>query len=230
MAFFEPPMIAHDRSGTQAPKLGAHMSIGGGLPRAIDRAAATGCESLQIFTKSSNQWRARAIPEAEVAAFRARAAETGIGPIVAHTSYLINLAAANPALRARSVSALAEELRRADLLGLLGVVLHPGAYTTGTEADGIRYIADGIAEAQSRQTGGYRSLLRDAWPLPASDIVSDGAAASKPFRRLLRDARFRHLPMVLETPKANGGGADDIAADALDLENLAILKRFRDEV
>ena len=202
MAFFEPPMIAHDRSGTQAPKLGAHMSIGGGLPRAIDRAAATGCESLQIFTKSSNQWRARAIPEAEVAAFRARAAETGIGPIVAHASYLINLAAANPALRARSVSALAEELRRADLLGLLGVVLHPGAYTTGTEADGIRYIADGIAEAQSRQTGGS----------------------------LLRDARFRHLPMVLETPKANGGGADDIAADALDLENLAILKRFRDEV
>ncbi|CAI8006607.1 Probable endonuclease 4, partial [Geodia barretti] len=62
------------------------------------------------------------------------------------------------------------------------------------------------------------------------DGIGRGCIGVEPFRRLLQDARFRHLPMVLETPKANGGGADEIAADALDLENLAILKRFRDEV
>lgn len=154
-------MIAHDRSAAQGarPRLGAHMSISGGLPRAIDRAAATGCDALQIFSKSSNQWRARPLPDAEVEQFRARAAETGVGPIVAHASYLINLASPDRTLRRRSIGALADELRRADLLGLLGVVLHPGAYTTSTEADGLQRIADGIGEALSARSGAGARLL-----------------------------------------------------------------------
>ena len=91
------------------PRLGAHMSIAGGLPRAVDRAAASRCEALQIFTKSAGQWRARALPDEEIALFRRRVAETGIHPVVAHNSYLINLAAAAPTLRAQSIDALGEE-------------------------------------------------------------------------------------------------------------------------
>ncbi len=60
------------------PRLGAHMSIAGGLPRAVDRAQAARCEALQIFTKSAGQWRARALPAEEIALFRRRVAETGI--------------------------------------------------------------------------------------------------------------------------------------------------------
>ena len=78
------------------PRLGAHLSIAGGLPRAVDRAEASGCEALQIFTKSAGQWRAREIPDEEIALFRRRIRETKIGPVVAHNSYLINLAAADP--------------------------------------------------------------------------------------------------------------------------------------
>jgi deoxyribonuclease-4 len=126
------------------PKLGAHLSIAGGLPRAIDRARATRCEALQIFTKSVGQWRARPIPDEEAALFRAGAAESGL-PIVAHNSYLINIAAADRALRQKSIDALTEEIDRAELLGLDGLVMHPGSYTSGSETRGLQLIAAGLA-------------------------------------------------------------------------------------
>jgi deoxyribonuclease-4 len=121
------------------------MSIAGGLPLAIDRAVAHGCETLQIFSKSSNQWRARALADTEIAEFRARVAAKGIGPVLAHASYLINLASVEPRLRARSIASFGEEIDRAEALGLLGVVLHPGAYTTGTQEAGLASIAAAVA-------------------------------------------------------------------------------------
>jgi deoxyribonuclease IV len=120
------------------------MSIGGGLPRAVDRAQAARCEALQIFTKSAGQWRARPLPEEEIALFRRRVDETGIHPVVAHNSYLINVAAASPVLREQSIAALGEELDRAESLGLAGLVMHPGSYTSGTEPEGLRLIADAL--------------------------------------------------------------------------------------
>jgi deoxyribonuclease-4 len=127
------------------PHLGAHLSIAGGLPRAVDRAEASRCEALQIFTKSAGQWRARPLPPVEIALFRRRVAETGLKAVVAHNSYLINLAAAAPALREQSFTALLEEYDRADVLGLDGLVMHPGSHTTGTPDDGLRFIAEGLA-------------------------------------------------------------------------------------
>src|SRR5256885_16107822 len=109
------------------PRIGAHMSVAGGLPNAIGRGRLHGCEALQIFTKNASQWRARPLPPEEIAAFRSAAADAGIQPIVAHASYLINIATSNPALRAQSLAALGEEVDRAEALGLLGVVLHPGS-------------------------------------------------------------------------------------------------------
>lgn len=136
------------------------MSIAGGLPRAVDRAQASRCDALQIFTKSVGQWRARPLPSEEVVRFRERLRETGICPVVAHNSYLINLAAANPALRAQSVAALGEEIDRAEILGLDGLVMHPGSYTTGTEDGGLRLIADGLsALLRSRRRGRTMILL-----------------------------------------------------------------------
>ena len=126
-------------------RLGAHLSIAGGLPRAVDRAEASRCEALQIFTKSAGQWRARPLPAEEIAHFRQRITETGIRPVIAHNSYLINVATSQPELRAQSIAALGEELDRAHALGLDGLVMHPGSYTSGTEADGLRLIADALA-------------------------------------------------------------------------------------
>ena len=141
------------------PRLGAHLSIAGGLPRAIDRAIASRCEALQIFTKSAGQWRARPIPPEEAALFRARKDETRL-PIVAHNSYLINIAAADDALRAQSIAALGEEIDRADLLGLDGLVMHPGSYTRGTETGGLALVAEGLARLlRARPKSRVRILL-----------------------------------------------------------------------
>jgi deoxyribonuclease-4 len=142
------------------PRLGAHLSIAGGLPRAVDRAEASGCEALQIFTKSAGQWRARELPAEEIALFKRRLRQTKIRPVLAHNSYLINLAAADAALRARSLESLREELDRAESLGLDGLVMHPGSYTSGTERDGLTMIADGLAALlASRPAGRTRILL-----------------------------------------------------------------------
>ena len=141
------------------PRLGAHMSIAGGLPRAVDRAKASRCEALQIFTKSAGQWRARPLPPEEIALFRRRVEETGIRPVVAHNSYLINLAAALKSLRAQSIASLREELDRAESLGLDGLVMHPGSYTSGTERDGLRLIADALARLLDERPHGRAKIL-----------------------------------------------------------------------
>ena len=142
------------------PLLGAHLSIAGGLPRAVDRAEASGCQALQIFTKSAGQWRARDLPREEIALFRRRVRETRIRPVIAHNSYLINVAAADTALRHKSIAALRDELDRADALGLYGLVMHPGSYTSGTERGGLGLIADALAAIlESRPDGRTRILL-----------------------------------------------------------------------
>ncbi|HSL21202.1 MAG TPA: deoxyribonuclease IV [Vicinamibacterales bacterium] len=133
------------------PRLGAHLSIGGGLPRAVDRALVSRCDTLQIFTKSAGQWRARPLPDREIEEFRARVRTSGIAPVFAHDSYLINVAAANPLLRRQSIAALWEEIERAEALGLDGLVMHPGSYTTGTESDGLKLIAEALGELLSRR-------------------------------------------------------------------------------
>ncbi len=128
-------------------RIGAHMSVAGGVSKAVERAVAHGCESLQIFTKNASQWRGKPLDPAEITLFRRRIEETGITPVVSHASYLINLATTFPVLREQSLAAFVDELDRADALGLLGVVIHPGTCTAGSEDDALRLIAEGIRHA-----------------------------------------------------------------------------------
>ncbi len=122
--------------------LGAHMSIGGGLHRAIERACSIESTALQIFVKNNMQWFARPLERAEISAFREHAQRRQISAAFAHANYLINLAATNPQFHANSLRALAEELIRADQLGLPFLVLHPGAHLgAGEEAGLARIIA-----------------------------------------------------------------------------------------
>jgi deoxyribonuclease-4 len=142
------------------PRLGAHMSVAGGLPRAVDRAVAHGCDALQIFAKNASQWRGRVIPPAEIAEFRARVAAARIRPVVSHASYLINLATTDRGLRRQSLEAMGDEIDRAETLGLLGVVLHPGCYTAGSEADGLQLVAEALVELlEARRRGATMVLL-----------------------------------------------------------------------
>ena len=141
------------------PRLGAHMSVAGGLPRAVERAVVHRCKALQIFAKNANQWRGRPIPRQEVREFRARIKASRIGPVVSHASYLINLATTNRALRDQSLEAMGDEIDRAETLGLMGVVLHPGCYTAGNEADGLALVAEGLVELLGARRRGKTMVL-----------------------------------------------------------------------
>ena len=290
-------------------RIGAHMSVAGGVSNAIARAQLHGCEALQIFTKNANQWLGKPLADDEIHRFREQAEASGVTPIVSHASYLINLATADPALRAQSITAFVDELDRADALDLRGVVIHPGTCTSGTEADALRLIADAIETAfASRPAGramvvlehtagqgrtvGHRfehlaaiiehlhgspriGVCLDTCHLVASgyDIVSEqgyeetfrafedivgvsrlvafhgndskrpcgsrvdrhehigqGCLGLEPFRRILSDARFAGLPILIETEKLPAKGRPDtIALDVLDVKNLETLRQLRTE-
>ena len=290
-------------------RIGAHMSVAGGVSNAIARAQLHGCEALQIFTKNANQWLGRPLADDEIRRFRAEAEASGITPIVSHASYLINLATADPALRAQSIAAFVDELDRADALGLRGVVIHPGTCTSGTEADALRLIAHAIHTAFAARPAGRAMVILehtagqgrtlghrfehlaaiidhlggsprigvclDTCHLVASgyDIVSqqgyeetfdaferivglsrlvvfhgndskrpcgsrvdrhehigEGCLGLEPFRRILSDARFAGLPILIETEKLPAKGrADTIALDPLDVKNLETLRQLRNE-
>jgi len=127
------------------------MSVAGGVANAVERAVLHGCESLQIFSKNANRWIAPPLDAADVRRFRRRLDQTSITPAVSHASYLINLASTNLALRTQSMDALADELDRAHRLGLLGVVLHPGTCTAGSEDEALSLIAQAIRAVFARQ-------------------------------------------------------------------------------
>jgi deoxyribonuclease-4 len=135
------------------------MSVAGGLPNAIARASIHRCEALQIFSKNASQWRARPLPAAEISAFRRAARDSGIAPIVAHASYLINIATTAPALRAQSIAALGEEVDRAEALGLLGVVLHPGARLNASTEEALALASAALAQVLEDRPRGKTMIL-----------------------------------------------------------------------
>jgi deoxyribonuclease-4 len=283
------------------------MSVAGGVAKAVERAVLHGCEALQIFSKNARQLQGKPLDPADIRTFRRRIDQTGIAPVVSHASYLINLATTSPQLRPPTLAAFVDELDRAHALGLLGVVIHPGVCTTGSEEDGLRLIADAIRfafKARPRRktmvllehtagqgrTLGYRfehlaaiighlngsprvGVCLDTCHLVASgyDIVSEsgyrdtfaafdrlvgferlrvfhgndskrpcgsrvdrhehigkGCLGLEPFRRLLHDPRFSHLPILIETEKAASvTKPNTIVADPYDMQNLDALRKLR---
>lgn len=147
-------MTARRRGATTpGPRFGAHMSIAGGHARAVERARLAGCDTVQVFTKSTNQWKARPLSDADLAAFRAALAEHAVADPVAHTSYLINLGSPDAALWNRSIDALVVEVERAEALGLRDLVVHPGAHMGAGEAAGLARVARGLDEVHRRTRG-----------------------------------------------------------------------------
>jgi deoxyribonuclease-4 len=279
------------------------MSVAGGLPRAVERAVVHRCDALQIFAKNASQWRGRVLPPEEIREFRARITAARIAPVVSHASYLINLASANRGLRTQSIEALADEIDRAEALGLLGVVLHPGCYTDGSAGHGLQLIAEALLDLlRARRRGRAMVLLEhtagqgtslgarfeelatiielmsgharvgvclDTCHLLASGYdlttpegyartfkefgrtvgferlrafhmndskkplgsrvdrhthIGEGHVGLDGFRRLVNDRRFRQMPMLLETPKAEGKAKGAIEVDPLDERNLQTLR------
>lgn len=129
------------------------MSIAGGYYKAVKAAAECDMDCVQLFTKNNNQWRAKPITEEDVRLFQEALEETGIQKPCAHASYLINLASPKDELWEKSIEAFAHELERAEMLGLLGVVLHPGSYVKSTPEEGQNRIVAALDEIHKRLPG-----------------------------------------------------------------------------
>lgn len=278
------------------PLLGAHNSIAGGYYKAVDKAAELGMDTVQIFTKNNNQWRGKPLADEDVRLFRQALERTGVRHPCAHDSYLINLASPNDALWRKSIDAFIDELRRAEALGLDGVVMHPGSFVDSSEEAGLARVVSALdlvcAETSGIRTqiwleatagqgtnlghrfehlayilehsahgermgicidtchvfaAGYslhtpeeydatfRELdavigldrvrafhLNDSKKGLGSRVdrhehIGEGEIGLEPFRRLLNDPRFAHLPMYLETKKETRDGEE---MDAVNLRRL----------
>src|SRR6202035_2816786 len=126
--------------------LGAHMSIGGGVHMAIERACSINCTAVQMFVKNNMQWFARPLAREEIRAFLEHRQRGEVLSIFAHANYLINLVTTNPQFLTNSLRALSEELTRADQLELPFLVLHPGAHLGAGEEAGLKRIVASINE------------------------------------------------------------------------------------
>ena len=132
------------------------------MPGTIGRGEDLGCEALQVFVKSPSQWRGRAIDDAEAEEFRRRHAASAIGPVIAHSAYLINLATPDEEKARLSRDALGDELDRCERLGIDGLVLHPGAHLGRGEEVALAAISAALDEVLGpRSDYGVRVLLEN---------------------------------------------------------------------
>ncbi len=137
--------------------IGAHMPTSGGLKTSLINGKAIGCTAVQLFTASPRQWRHTPPGEEDIAAFLAARAETGIGFLVSHDSYLINLAAPSPDVLERSTGAFRAELDRAEVLGISWVVTHMGAHLDKGEEEAMNRLVESLkAVLEDTDRAGYK--------------------------------------------------------------------------
>ncbi len=141
--------------------LGAHMSIAGGFYKSILRGAEIGCTTIQIFTKSNRQWKAKTIEKEDVSEYLKTLKESNIFPVAAHASYLINLGSPNEDTNKKSLEALIIELERCEKLKIPYLVLHPGNGLSSTEKETINLIANNINTALKKVPGKVQLLLEN---------------------------------------------------------------------
>jgi deoxyribonuclease IV len=167
------------------PLFGAHMSIAGGYHKALLSAHQYGCNTVQLFTKSSNQWKAKPFTEEDLATFGKTLTDTGLKCPTAHDSYLINLASPEETLWRKSLEAFVVEVERAEALGLTYLVTHPGSPTDGQEQKGLKRVAKALDEVHKRCAGAKVRVLLET-------TAGQGNSLGH---------RFEHLARLLELVK-----------------------------
>jgi len=165
--------------------IGAHMSISGGVFNALLYGQELGCTTIQIFTKNNNQWKAKELTPEDVKKFFESQKETEISPVVGHNGYLINLASPKEDVYNLSRESMLVELKRAELLGLPYLVMHPGSHLGSGEEEGIRKIARSIDWLHQKSKGFKVKICLET-------TAGQGSAIGY---------RFEHLAEIIERVK-----------------------------
>jgi len=211
-------------------KLGAHMSIAGGVSCALERAASVHSNTVQVFTKNNRQWQGPPISQSDVERWREQMPLQQIGDAVSHASYLINLASPNDSLWQRSLAAHQDEIQRAHAYGIPYVVMHPGSHVGSGAEVGIARIAAALnrSHAATPECAATMTLLE----LMAGQGATIGATISE-LRRIIDQVDDRsRIGICVDTCHAFAAGYDlrtssgyEAMLEELDRElGLAVLK------
>ncbi len=169
------------------PLIGAHVSVAGGLLRALGRAHEIEAEAIQIFGSSPLQWRTRFPDGTTCHEFKLKHEESGLGPVFLHAIYLINLASPSEELREKSVENLIEHLTVARDLGAAGLIFHPGSGKGLPRETALNNTADGI-----------RKVIETVEESPYL-IVENSAGSGEHVGACIPD--FEHLLSLVDSPK-----------------------------
>lgn len=207
---------------------GAHVSSSGGIWQAIDRAEVLGCDAVQLFTQSPRMWRPTNHPPEAVARFRERRAEAGIGSVVCHAVYLVNLASPDPEIHGKSVAAMRASLEAAAAIGAEGVIFHVGSH-----------LGAGLEAGLERAVPALRALLElttdDLWLLIENSAGAGGTIGRSTDELAAIHAALDHHPrlgLCLDSCHWFVSGVDvtdqaDLAAAVADLDRKIGLDRLR---
>jgi len=130
-----------------AKRIGVHLGTAGGASNAVERATEIGANTFQIFSSSPRMWRAPKVDPKQAARMRELRAKLDVGPLVIHTSYLVNVCSQNDDVRIKSIDAFRGEIERALQLGAEYLVLHPGSWKGLTREEGLKLAAESIERA-----------------------------------------------------------------------------------
>lgn len=184
--------------------LGVHCSVAGGLINAFNEVHENGLDVFQIFTKNQRQWKEKVVEEPEAKPFRDQLKKDKIGYAFSHATYLINIASNDEILRNNSIAALTGEVQRCHALGLKYTVLHPGAYKTGSETEGIKLIADALKLVLKTTKGMKVKILLE-------NTAGQGTSIGYKFehhREIMNRTESERIGMCFDTCHAFAAGYD----------------------
>lgn len=204
-------------------EFGAHVSAAGGVDLALTRAHDFAMTSCQIFTKNERQWAAKPLDPAVVQRFHANQATYGLKHLIAHDSYLINIASPNDEMWEKSRRALMHELERCDELGIPSLVSHPGAHMGEGPEAGIARVAKAINQIHDEMPDGKAIILIET-------TAGQGSALGRSFEEIggiidLLDDKSR-IGVCLDTCHIFAAGYELRDAEGYE----ATMKAFEDNV
>ena len=195
-----------------AKRIGVHVGTAGGVSNSITRAREIGANTLQIFSSSPRMWRATKVDPKQAARTRELRAELDIGPLVIHTSYLVNVCSQSDEVREKSVVAFRGEIERALVLGAEYLVLHPGSWKGLTRDEGLRLAADSIQRAidgLAWQETGFHILIENT----AGAEFSLGGSFEQVAELVERLRSHAPVAVCLDTCHTHVAGYDLVSAE-----------------
>ena len=184
-------------------KLGFHVSIRGGVDRAVDRAAALGCSTFQIFTQSPRMWSHRKLREEEIERFKERLRETGIDPVFSHMPYLPNLSTPDPVNYQKSLDTLKAEIEKCNRLGVRYLVTHLGSHLGSGLERGMERVVEALNHVNDLFDETPIILLENT-----SGKINEVGSTFKEIGHIIERAESNRVGLCLDTCHAYTRGYD----------------------